>query len=60
MSHRFGTRASERNSTLTRALARKSQTIQTDLDRHTGGMISQREEHSFPKQALKAGVELDF
>jgi len=32
----------------------------TDLDRHTGSMVSQGEKHSFPKQSLKAGVELDF
>ena len=32
----------------------------TDLDRHTGGMVSQGEEHPFPKQTLKAGIELDF
>ena len=32
----------------------------TDLDRHTGSMVSQWEEDSFPKQSLKAGVEFDF
>ena len=52
--------AYERNSMLTTAPAMNPEKNWTDLDRHTGSMVSQGEEHPFPKQSLKASVELDF